>query len=184
MRKTKFIRFKGIIKFLTLISFLFIGPVKVTANEKNLIFPLPQQIQITSDRYVLDESISIIVPQNMSKNDIFLARFLVRELSDKYGVAVRIEPRFDIPEDKKIVIMGRFDNPLIQDYCKKNKLEVTAQNPGDEGYILQVTTDKIIIAGSDEQGAFYGLQSLRQIIDAGNGKQVQGLKVRDSYFSD
>ena len=179
MRKTKFIHFKGIINSLTLISFLFIGPVKVTANEKTLIFPLPQQIQITSDRYVLDESISIIVPQNMSKNDIFLARFLVRELSDKYGVAVRIEPRSDIPEDKKIVIMGRFDNPLIMDYCKRNNIEVTAQNPGAEGYTLNVTANKIIIAGSDDQGAFYGLQSLRQIIDAGYGKQIQGLKVRD-----
>jgi hypothetical protein len=45
--------------------------------------------------------------------------------------------------------------------------------------LLEVTSDKIVIAGSDDQGAFYGLQSLRQLIDAGRGETVQGLKVRD-----
>ncbi len=167
-------------KSLVLLTLLVIGPVrKAPALEKTLIFPLPQQIQITDDKFVLDETISIIVPRTMSKNDIFMARFLVRELSDKYDLAARIEPRSDIPEGRKIVIMGRFDNPLINGYCKKNKLDVTAQNPGAEGYILNVESDKIIIAGSDDQGAFYGLQSLRQLIDAGSGKEIQGLKVRD-----
>ena len=164
----------------SLIFFLFlIGQVRVTAAEKTLIFPLPQEIQMTDNKFDLDETISIIVPQTMSKSDIFLARFLVRELSDKYGIAVQIESRSDIPDGRKIVLMGRFDNPLILAYCKENRLEVTSQNPGAEGYILHVSSDKIIIAGSDDQGAFYGLQSLRQLIDAGNGKQIQGLKVRD-----
>ena len=30
-----------------------------------------------------------------------------------------------------------------------------------------------------DRGAFYGLQSLRQLIDEGNGKEVQGVKVKD-----
>ena len=168
----------GIIGYLIFFLFL-IGQVRVTAAGKTLIFPLPQEIQLTDNKFDLDETISIIVPQTMTESDIFLARFLVRELSDKYGIAVQIESRSDIPAGRKLVLMGRFDNPLILAYCKENRLEVSSQNPGAEGYILHVSSDKIIIAGSDDQGAFYGLQSLRQLIDSGNGKQIQGLKVRD-----
>ena len=37
----------------------------------------------------------------------------------------------------------------------------------------------IFIGGSDDHGAFYGLQSLRQLIDEGNGKTIQGVDVKD-----
>ncbi|MDP3003411.1 MAG: glycoside hydrolase family 20 zincin-like fold domain-containing protein [Bacteroidales bacterium] len=179
MKKTKLIRLRIVIILLTIFSSLFICPNKIKAIDKTLIFPIPQQIQITSNIFLLDETMSIIVPQNMTKNDIFLARFLVRELSDKYGIAVKIESRTDIPQGRKVVVMGKFDNPLIQLYCKENRLEVTEKNPGAEGYILQVNTNIVIIAGSDDPGAFYGLQSLRQLVDAGTGKEIQGVKVKD-----
>jgi Glycosyl hydrolase family 20, domain 2 len=58
-------------------------------------------------------------------------------------------------------------------------LEITRKSPGHEGYILHVVGNKIIIAGYDNEGAFFGLQSLRQLIQAGNGKNIQQLKVRD-----
>ena len=172
IRKSKFNVVIGIFVFLFFSSKLF-------AEEKTLIFPIPQQIQLTGEKFIVDESLSIIVPKNGSSNDIFLARFLVRELSDKYGIAVKIDTRTEVPADGKVIVMGKFDNPLIQSYCKTNKLEVNGKDPGSEGYILQVSTGKIVIAGSDDQGTFYGLQSLRQLLDAGNGREIQGLTVRD-----
>ena len=114
MKKTETGKILQVIILMVLLSSSFIFSVKVMAIEKTLIFPIPQQIQITNDIFILDETMSIIVPRDMSKNDIFLARFLVRELSDKYGIAVKIETRTDIPKDRKVVVMGRFDNPLIQ----------------------------------------------------------------------
>lgn len=167
-------------RLVTIICLVFFSCLQsAIANEKNLIFPIPQQIQTTGFIFVPDENMSVIVPQNMSRNDIFLAHFLVRELSDKYGISVKIEPKSDIPKNRKIVLIGRYDNPLIQEYCKENKLEITDKIPGPEGYILQVSQDQIIIAGSDDQGAFYGLQSLRQLLDEGNGKAIQGVRVKD-----
>src|SRR5678815_795152 len=35
------------------------------------------------------------------------------------------------------------------------------------------------IRDRDDAGAFFGLQSLRQLIDAGEGKKIQGIKVLD-----
>ena len=179
MRNSASIKTRKPIILLALFSSIFALSLEVDAIERPLIFPIPQQMQLTKDVYTLDETMTIIVPQSTSKNDIFLARFLVRELSDKYGIAVKIESQTDIPKDRKVVVMGRFNNPLIQEYCKENKIEVTEKTPGAEGYILQVNSNKIIIAGSDDQGAFFGLQSLRQLIDAGGGKEIQGLSVKD-----
>jgi hypothetical protein len=178
MKSRRTIRHQFLI-IMAIFSAILIPSVKVLAIEKTVIFPLPQQIQLTNDGFVIDETMSIVVPGNMSKNDIFLARFLVRELSDKYGIAVKIEQSDVIPGNRKVVVMGRFDNPLVVQYCKDNNLSVNEKSPGPEGYILEVNSNKVFIAGCDDAGAFFGLQSLRQLIDAGNGKKVQGLKVRD-----
>ena len=142
------------------------------AIEKSLIFPLPQEMQLSNDVFVLDENLIIAVPENPGKNDLFLARFLVRELSDKYGIAVKIEPFSVVPADKRVVVMGRFDNPLIRKYCEENHLTVNEKSPGPEGYLLEVNSRKIVIAGSDDPGAFYGLQSLRQLMVAGSSPET------------
>ncbi len=160
-------------------AFLFVYTSKVMGAEKTLIFPIPQQMELTDDVFVLDESVSIIVPLARSEQDVFLARFLVRELSDKYGIAVKIESGENIPDDRKVVVMGAVENPLIKQYSAEEGLSITGIDPGPEGYVLHVSSDKIIIAGWDDPGAFFGLQSLRQLMDAGNGTKVQGIKVRD-----
>jgi hypothetical protein len=171
--------FNQTLKILAFTAAILLFSKNLSAVEKTLIFPIPQEMQLTGNSFTVDETMTIIVPPKMSSNDIFLARFLVRELSDKYAVAVKIEQATSIPANRRVVIMGKFDNPLVSQFCKANNLTANEKNPGPEGYYLQVTPGSIVIAGSDDAGAFYGLQSLRQLIDAGNGKSVQGLKVKD-----
>lgn len=148
-------------------------------GETPLIFPIPQQMEVSDASFVTDEAVSIIVPASATDKDMFLARFLVREMSNLYGLAWKIESRADIPKDRKVVVMGAASNPLIRKFCTDNKLKLSKDDPGPEGYILQVSDRAIVIGGSDDQGAFFGLQSLRQMLQAGNGKKVQGVKVRD-----
>ncbi len=162
----------------SLITLMSLQPVVLAAAE-TLIFPIPQEMELTGEVFRVDESVSIILPQVSREADVFLARFLVRELSDKYGIAVKIKTVSDIPDEGKVVVMGTTENPLIRRYCIDNKLALTHTNPGAEGYLLQVSSNRIVIGGSDDPGAFYGLQSLRQLLENGNGKKVQGIKVRD-----
>jgi len=158
---------------------IFAFSTDALANEKPLIFPIPQKLQITQDKFIVDETISILVPENASSQDISLARFLVGELSDKYGVALKIKTNSFIPKNGKSVIMGALNNPLVKKYCSDHKLELTEKKPGPEGYILHVENNLVVIAGSDDSGAFFGLQSLRQLLMAGNGKSIQGVEVTD-----
>ena len=158
---------------------IIILSTNVNAAEKPLIFPIPQKLEVTNEIFELDETVSIIVPQKNNEEDLFLARFLVRELSDKYGIAIKIETKTSIPEGRKVVVMGSVDNPLIKQYNEDNNLKMSLEYPGPEGYFLQVSSHKIVVSGWDDPGAFFGLQSLRQLIDAENGKKVQGVKVHD-----
>jgi hyaluronoglucosaminidase len=153
--------------------------MEMQAIEKPLIFPIPQEMEITGDIFEMNESVTILVPEERGNEDLFLARFLVRELSDKYGIALRIEAGNQIPDDRKVVVMGSIDNPLIKQFVKESKLEINNQDPGAEGYVLHVSSNKVVVAGWDDPGAFYGLQSLRQLIDNESGKKIQGIMVRD-----
>ena len=136
-------------------------------------------MELSNEAFALDQTVSIVVPPGASEKDLFLARFLVREMSDLYGLALKIEVRPDIPADRKTVIMGTADNSLVSNYCRDSQIDLTRGNPGAEGYFLHVDKNRVVIAGSDDQGAFFGLQSLRQLIQAGEGKKIQGLKVKD-----
>jgi len=168
-----------LILVLFLYGAIFISSSKVMAIEKPLIFPIPRQLKVTQESFMVDESISILVPENASEPDINLAKALARELSDKYGVAIKIKASTEIPKTGRSVIMGTLNNPLIRKYCSENKLELTEKKPGPEGYLLNVGNNLVIVAGYDDPGAFFGLQSLRQLLIAGRGKRIRGVEVID-----
>lgn len=167
------------LRFITLAVAYLLMCGSAMSFDKPLIFPIPQQLSVTNESFILDESILIITPKNASEKDIALARLLVKELSNKYGIALKIQSVDAIPKNGKIVMMGTLTNPFIKKYCADNHLSITKQNPGTEGYILNVSSNLIVIAGWDDHGAFFGLQSLRQLMQSGKGKFVQGVKVRD-----
>ena len=156
---------------------------EIEAQNEAFIFPLPQIMKTSEGHFIFDEHTKIILPQFAVPGDINLARFLVRELSDKYGVAVEVIHASKIPDEGNVIVMGTIDNPLVKAYCTKNNIRVTVDDPGKEGYVLQVTQKVIIIAGWDDPGAFYGLQSLRQIIGPEDAARHTALapclKVRD-----
>ena len=76
--------------------------------------------------------------------------------------------------------MGTAANSLVREYCAKSGIDASAKNPGAEGYFLRVEPGVVVVAGSDDRGAFYGLQSLRQIISKKQDVvRIQGIRVRD-----
>src|SRR3954452_8848129 len=104
----KIIKSKRLHQFIRIMSIqclLCLCSLKVIAIEKPLIFPIPQHSEVTNENFILDETVSIIIPPNASKKDISLANFLVGELSDKYGLVVKIETLSTIPANKKVVVM-------------------------------------------------------------------------------
>lgn len=144
------------------------------------IFPRPHEMTESGGPFVLNSETAIILPGGASENDQRLARFLVEELSDRYGIQPRVRHENGLPQGNQFILMGSINNPLVRDYCRRNRPDVSATSPGPEGYFLQANDRAIVVAGCDDRGAFYGMQSLRQLIGKRNGQlHIQGVQVRD-----
>src|SRR5262249_41351443 len=78
------------------------------------------------------------------------------------------------------IVLGSTANPLIAAYCAAHACNVDIRSPGPEGYVLRTTADLALVAGSDDRGAFYGMQSLRQLVTGSGGKfAFAGVQIRD-----
>jgi len=128
----------------------------------------------------LDANSVIALSRRASKQDLALAEFLVAELSDRYGIALKTETFAKIPEGKKIILMSSIKSDLVKKYCRKNNINISANDPGAEGYILKVNKAIVLIAASDNAGAFYGLQTLRQlVVKERNQVYIRGSDIKD-----
>ena len=144
------------------------------------IFPPPQEMELRGAPFALNEECTLVLPLVPSNNDTSLARFLTEELSDRYNLRLRTQHSEKLPTSGKFLVIGSIQNPLVREFCRQNHQEVTMQNPGPEGYVLHADENAVVVAGSDERGAFYGLQSLKQLLASGERSlQVPGVQLRD-----
>src|SRR5208282_2553539 len=126
--------------------------------------PEPREITPTGIAFVLDNQVAIAVPTIPSEQDLFLARTLAEELGDRFGLHLKTERVARLDGQRRMIVVGSVVNPLVAAYCAGHAILVNGRNPGPEGYILRMEANLAIVAGSDDRGAFYGLQSLRQLM--------------------
>jgi len=166
------------------------GPTAATGNRRtgndtssplhSLIFPKPQEISTSGSDFKLDDQVRIVVPPDASEQDLLLARLLANEVSDRSGLVLKIERVANLDTNAHVIVMGSLKNPLVCLYCADKGLTDTVQALRSEGYLLQASGNHVLIAGVDDRGAFYGLQSLRQLLllDKSDAR-VRGALVRD-----
>jgi hypothetical protein len=144
------------------------------------VFPPPQETNLAEGHFILDAKAAILLPRNPTATDLHLARFLVEELSDRYDLQLRTQRTGVLPERGRLILVGSIQNPLVKEQCARLNLDVDAKTPGPEGYLLRVDEREVLIAGSDDRGAFYGLQSFRQMVEKGEqGLRIRAARVRD-----
>lgn len=156
---------------------LLFCPFVAAASERPLIFPLPQKMELLAEPFRLDESVPILVPEGRPDAEMALARMLAAELSDRHGLALKITTASNVRAGKRHILMGSAANPLVRAESVRRGLPAASRA---ESYVLRVTADAVLVAGADNAGAFYGLQSLRQLIARGDdGPFIRGVAVED-----
>ena len=144
------------------------------------IFPEPREMRVSRSSFKLGDTVSIVVPVQARDADRRLARLLSAELSSRHGIAIHQESAAHLPAGRPYLLMGTIDNPLVKEYCAAHGLNVSASQPGPEGYILSVTPNAVVIAGSDERGCVLRLADLRQLIESdSSGMRIPGVSIRD-----
>ncbi len=121
------------------IATLFLGSCCAEKTEINLI-PQPQEITEGNGSFKIDENTAV------KGNATFAVNFL------------------------KDMLKGATNRSLIEnDQAAENYIEIkidTLSGIEKEGYKLSVTAENVVITASDKAGAFYGVQTLLQLLPA------------------
>jgi hypothetical protein len=153
------------------------------ANDggKSLIFPLPQDITLKPGKFSVDASTFIALSEKPDASETFLAKALAYELGDKYGHPILTVKKSKLNSTDKLILIGSVSNPLIKSYCERNGLIAALTGLGNEGYILSISNNHVVVASNSKNGAFMGFASLRQIINK-NGSEISipQLSVKDT----
>lgn len=143
------------------------------------VFPPPQQMQPSAEHFDLEHA-SIAVPPDPSSHDLFLARSLSAYLVDRWQVAVPTTEFARLPSNRPVIVMGTGKGRLVSEALGRQRVELQPRAGQAEGYLLEVRQNLVLVAGGDEAGAFYGLQSLRQLVRKESGRvRIAGASIQD-----
>ena len=140
-------------KLLSLILLLLLAfGVKLVAAEVNII-PKPNYSKIILGKIVLQDSLAFEVQSNDD---------MVLEIAKSFKLEFK-----------------RFSGVTLVDSNKKSNgkqvlylaINSTSGALGDEGYVLKIKNDSIIIQANAPQGLFYGTRSLLQLVSAGQSNK-------------
>jgi len=143
------------------------------------VFPIPQEAEYTDELFELNQETVVLLPEHPQQHDRFLAQLLVAELAELYDRVLETQYADGLSGRKNFILIGSVSNPLVREYAALHNIPVSSGNPGREGYFLEVSKAGAAILGSDEPGTFYGLQSLRQLINNSDAENIRCARIRD-----
>lgn len=162
-----FLRIRPMVKGLLFLAVL--GMTAAAAPKTRMhIFPSPAKISLQASSFIFSENARILFTARASQQDSFLARFLIAELADTYSQSVKWQSVAELPPQGHYILMGTKENALIKQYLRQSLLTGAIERK-NEGYCIYIEEKCIVIVGYDAAGAFYGLQSLRQLLYSENG---------------
>ncbi|OIO00927.1 hypothetical protein AUJ67_05080 [Candidatus Desantisbacteria bacterium CG1_02_49_89] len=132
--------------------------------------------------FIIDANTKIVLSSSASADDILAADLLRDDIQSYFGVTVPVTSGFDTGALANSILAGiPSQDGLFDQICKQKGIEADP-GIGDEGYILEIVEDAnfVIISARHSTGLFYGLVTLRQLLDkSGQNKTVTAAKIRD-----
>jgi hypothetical protein len=113
-------------------------------------------------------------------DDRTAAETLLEEIEAVTGARLKISTARSIPRSGAIYLARVGDDKRLAAKLEAGSLAID-DNFKDEGYVLDVEAQRIIIAARSGEGLFYGAQTLRQLIHRGesNRATVPAVAIRD-----
>jgi hypothetical protein len=162
-----------------LVAWLVAAGTTVASPERDNppypIWPIPQEARYEDDRLLLLDA-EIVVPSGDRRGQE-PGRVLAEILADDFGVAVSVVEEATGPGRVPITV-GEASSPVVTAATARAASSVPEK---EEGYLLDVRDDGVVVAGRDYRGTLYGVVSLVQLVHRW-GKQslaVRKARVRD-----
>ncbi|HSE26213.1 MAG TPA: beta-N-acetylhexosaminidase [Pyrinomonadaceae bacterium] len=139
------------------------------------VLPKPRQVTANGESFALDRGVHLRLADPKSADDRFAAVDFIDDVKQTSGIELRLSGG----NRRREILIGKLDLPAIESVLKKRGISLS-ESLGDEGYLLDVRKDGVVIAATTATGVFYGLQTLKQLVrgDSANG-YIQGVHIVD-----
>jgi len=128
------------------------------------VIPLPQHVKFTTDKFQLKPALRVFVSFSEDKQAHYCADEIMSFFKKENIKAVRVEE--PALADVQLLIDSNFSAAPITDELNK------------QAYSLEIKTKKIILTALTFRGLFYGIQTLKQLIEQ-FGWNLPGLEIID-----
>lgn len=116
------------------------------------IIPAPQIIKSLEGRFILRDNISITTPDK-NEEIIFIVSLIQQTLKEYHNINSSTSNRGDI----------KFN------YIKTNEQNEVIKNLSEEGYVIRIYAEKILIEAKTSKGFYYAAMSLIQMLEKTDG---------------
>jgi hypothetical protein len=139
------------------------------------VLPKPRQMTANGESFAMDRGVHLRLADPKSADDRFAAVDFIDDVKQTSG----IELGLSAGNRRREILVGKLDLPAIQRVLKKRGISLS-ESLGDEGYLVDVRKDGVVIAATTAAGVFYGLQTLKQLVrgNSANGF-IQGVHIVD-----
>jgi hexosaminidase len=162
-----------------LLAALSSRPVRAQALH---LIPQPRQIKLQSGEFVLTPKTEIVITRAHEQQDRFAAQILAAEIERLTGHHPRIRAGQSLPRSGQIIFLGRAgEKDRDLELLLEKQGQVIAPNFSSQGYVLDAAPARIVIAARADQGVFYGVQTLRQLLrfDTEGRPSCPAVSIRD-----
>lgn len=139
------------------------------------IIPAPKSVTTSGEQFRLTRDTRVNVADRKSEDDRFAAQDFADDVRETAGVTLRVETG----GGKRQILVGPLSHKRVRAAIERAGVDVPA-DLNEEGYVLVVNSNAVVVAGRSAAGTFYGLQTLKQLVRGeGAGAYVQGVVVTD-----
>ena len=160
---------------LTFVSLVAVAHGQETQTTRVSIIPQPRELTATGAKFQLDRNARIVLADPKSVDDQFAANDFIEDSKQTANVALRVSRN----RGRKTILIGLLSLPAIDAALKSASVTMPA-TLNDEGYLLSVGAESVVVAGASPAGVFYGLQTLKQLVrGSGADAYIQGVHIVD-----
>ena len=137
-------------KLKSILVFTFLAVIMITAsvdlksqNNEPAVIPIPVEMKVKQGKFILNEKTKLVYPDKEE----------ARQVAEYFKTWIANPTGFKLKKGSK----KTKTNVIVFQLVENDTL-------GDEGYLLDVTPEKIIISANGSSGLFYGVQTIFQLL--------------------
>ncbi len=167
---------------LGLVALLDAGAARAAAPrpEDLGVIPTPQLVTWTNDSLRVDEGTKILLPSTATDGVKFAVANFQERLEQQMGLKLHTTSDAGAVTGSRLIAIGNpKTDPRVARLMKAYGLELT-EAMAQEGYVLGIGAEGIVIGAESDRGLLYGTTTLRQmLVSRGQKTPLPAVRVRD-----